>query len=123
MSTLYDNAVRRGLAAVKRVTAPWVLYYMDATHVVRVQAVVGRTRVQADGQEGFKVHTEYRNYLIDAADLKLAGETFEPANGHWVIHEARKFEVQPEIPGQLPWRWSDRQFIRYRIDTREVSNA
>lgn len=121
--SIAETAVARALNAVKRVTGRRVVYYTDADNYVQVTAVVGRTRVEADGQEGFVVHTEHRNYLIDAADLKIAGAPVEPDNGHWIIDDGHKFEVQPEIAGQKPWRWSDRQFIRRRIETREVSNA
>lgn len=123
MSTLYANAVSRGLKAVKAITGRWVVYYTSSSAFVRVRAVVGRTRVEADGDDGFTIHTEHRNYLIDAADLRIAGAVVTPDNGHWIIDAGHKFEVQPELAGQKPWRWSDRQFVRYRIETREVSNA
>lgn len=121
MTSIVDRAISKGLAAHKRAAGVSVVYYVDADTSIAVTAIVGRTRTEAQGQDGFTVHSEQRNYLIDAADLAIDGTPVEPSNGHWITHNGRRFEVQPEIPGQKPWRWSDRNFERLRIETREVN--
>lgn len=92
--------------------------------VVNIQAVKGRTLLQVDdGAGGIRMVWTDRDYLIDAADLAIAGIASEPERG-WQIRETANGMVEVyEVlapAGEPVWRWSDPYRTVYRIHVKFV---
>lgn len=97
--------------------------YQRAADSVAVQATIGQTIFEIDGEGGAVLELEARDYLILAADLVLAGELVLPQRGDR-IREARSgqtFVYEVIRPGDEPcWRWSDPYRQTVRIHTKQV---
>jgi hypothetical protein len=99
-----------------------VTYRRGAEQVV-VKATIGRTLFEQDDGAGVIVRMQVRDYLIDAADLVLAGDVTLPAKGDRIeeIDGGKKHthEVLP-LGGEQHWRYSDPYRRTLRIHTKLI---
>lgn len=97
--------------------------YRRGVGSVPVQATVGRTVFEQDDGTGVIVRTEVRDYLIDTADLVLAGQPALPERGDRVeeIDAGKKFtyEVMP-LGAEPHWRYSDPYRTTLRVHTKHI---
>ena len=98
--------------------------YRRGTDTVLVQATIGRTVFEQDDGSGIIIRTEVRDYLIDDADLVLAGEPTLPLSGDQIeeIDSTQTFtyEVMP-IGAEPHWRYSDPYRRTLRIHTKHIA--
>ena len=97
--------------------------YLRGAESVVVKATIGRTLFEQDDGAGVIVRMQVRDYLIDTADLVLAGEQTLPANGDRIeeIDAGLKhtYEVLP-LGGEQHWRYSDPYRRTLRIHTKLI---
>ncbi len=98
--------------------------YRRGADTVVVKATIGRTVFEQDDGAGVIVRTQVRDYLIDAADLVLAGSRALPAKGDRIeeIDAGQKhtYEVLP-LGGEQHWRYSDPYRRTLRIHTKLIA--
>ena len=98
--------------------------YRRGVDSVLVQATVGRTVFEQDDGSGVIVRTEVRDYLIDTADLVLAGQPALPERGDRVeeIDAGKKFTYEVMPLGTEPhWRYSDPYRTTLRVHTKHIA--
>jgi hypothetical protein len=97
--------------------------YSRGVQSVVVKATIGRTLFEQDDGAGVIVRMQVRDYLIDTADLVLAGEQTLPAKGDRIeeIDAGQKhtYEVLP-LGGEQHWRYSDPYRRTLRIHTKLI---
>ena len=97
--------------------------YLRGAESVVVKATLGRTLFEQDDGAGVIVRMQVRDYLIDTADLVLAGEQTLPAKGDRIeeIDAGLKhtYEVLP-LGGEQHWRYSDPYRRTLRIHTKLI---
>jgi hypothetical protein len=98
--------------------------YRRGVDSVAVKATIGRTLFEQDDGAGVIVRLQVRDYLIDTADLVLAGEPTLPAKGDRIeeIDAGQKhiYEVLP-LGGEQHWRYSDPYRRTLRIHTKLIA--
>jgi hypothetical protein len=97
--------------------------YRRGANAVVVKATIGRTVFEQDDGAGVIIRTQVRDYLIDTADLVLAGQPTLPEKGDRVEEtDAGKKYVYEVLPlGSEPhWRYSDPYRRTLRIHTKLV---
>ena len=97
--------------------------YRRGVDSVSVQATVGRTVFEQDDGSGVIVRTEVRDYLIDTADLVLAGQPALPERGDRIeeIEGGKKFTYEVMTLGTEPhWRYSDPYRRTLRVHTKHI---
>lgn len=98
--------------------------YRRGVDSVPVQATVGRTVVEQDDGSGVIVRTEVRDYLIDTADLVLAGQPVLPERGDRIeeTEGGKKFTYEVMPLGTEPhWRYSDPYRKTLRVHTKHIA--
>jgi hypothetical protein len=99
-----------------------VTYSRGAASVL-VKATIGRTLFEQDDGAGVIVRMQVRDYLIDTADLVLAGEQTLPAKGDRIEEfdagQKHTYEVLP-LGGEQHWRYSDPYRRTLRIHTKLI---
>lgn len=97
--------------------------YQRGVQQVVVKAIIGRKDFEADSAEG-KLYFRAHDFLIQRADLVLAGQPTFPERGDRIVVDfgagAETFEVLP-AEGQQPWEYSDAFEKLFRIHTKKVS--
>ncbi len=97
--------------------------YRRGMDAVVVKATIGRTLFEQDDGAGVIVRMQVRDYLIDTADLVLAGEQTLPAKGDRIeeIDAGLKhtYEVL-SLGGEQHWRYSDPYRRTLRIHTKLI---
>ena len=98
--------------------------YRRGVESVVVKATIGRTLFEQDDGAGVIVRLQVRDYLIDTADLVLAGEPTLPAKGDRIeeIDAGQKhtYEVLP-LGVEHHWRYSDPYRRTLRIHTKLIA--
>ncbi|MCA9178645.1 MAG: hypothetical protein KDB14_29490 [Planctomycetales bacterium] len=97
--------------------------YRRGVDSVLAQATVGRTVFEQDDGSGVIVRTEVRDYLIDTADLVLAGQPALPERGDRIeeIESGKKFTYEVMTLGTEPhWRYSDPYRKTLRVHTKHI---
>lgn len=98
--------------------------YRRGVDSVVVKATIGRTLFEQDDGAGVIVRMQVRDYLIDTADLVLAGDETLPAKGDRIeeIDAGKKhtYEVLP-LGGEQHWRYSDPFRRTLRIHTKLIA--
>ena len=85
-----------------------------------ISAIVGRRQPRVEAIAGdVRVETSERDYLVRAADLRLAGVQVQPARGDYILDNNERWELTGtgESPG---WETSDPYGVLLRISTRRV---
>ena len=98
--------------------------YRRGVDSVPVQATVGRTLFEQDDGSGAIVRTEVRDYLIDTADLVLAGQPALPERGDRIeeTEGGKKFTYEVMPLGTEPhWRYSDPYRKTLRVHTKHIA--
>ncbi len=97
--------------------------YLRGANAVVVKSTIGRTLFEQDDGAGVIIRTQVRDYLIDTADLVLAGQPTLPEKGDRIEEtDAGKKYVYEVLPlGSEPhWRYSDPYRRTLRIHTKLV---
>lgn len=116
----FRTAIAAARATVQAVAGVAVTYTRGAS-VVALTATPGRTQFELDNGDGVILNIESRDYLIDPADLVIAGTASAPASGDRITEGDRVYEVMPF--GREPaWRWSDTHRTRYRVHTKQIDS-
>ena len=101
-----------------------VAYQRDAEQIV-VKATIGRTLLQVeDGFGGVRMEWTDRDFLIQAADLVLAGTERLPKRGDRIRDRqgGQVFVFEVMAPGKEPiWRFADPYRKMLRIHTKQVA--
>ena len=98
--------------------------YLRGVDSVLVQATVGRTMFEQDDGSGVIIRTQIRDYLIDTADLVLAGQPTLPERGDRIeeTEGGKKFTYEVMPLGTEPhWRYSDPYRKTLRIHTKHIA--
>ena len=98
--------------------------YRRGVDSVPVQATVGRTLFEQDDGSGAIVRTEVRDYLIDTADLVLAGQPALPERGDRIeeTEGGKKFTYEVMPLGTEPhWRYSDPYRKTLRVHSKHIA--
>lgn len=99
--------------------------YERGAEQVAVQATLGRTLLKLDdGYGGVRMEWTDRDFLIQAADLVLAGNAVLPQRGDRVRDTvgSQTFVFEVLAPGkEPPWRWSDPFRKTLRIHTKQIA--
>lgn len=99
------------------------VFYRQGAEQVAVKATIGRTIFELADQYGIVQKVESRDYLIQAADLILAGGTVLPQRGDRIreTQGGKTFVYEVMAPGKEPhWRYSDPYRKLLRIHTKHV---
>jgi len=97
--------------------------YGQGAEQVTVSATIGRTLFELADQYGIVQKVESRDYLIQAADLILAGGAVLPERGDRIreTQGGTTFVYEVMAPGKEPhWRYSDPFRKLLRIHTKHV---
>jgi hypothetical protein len=98
--------------------------YWRGADAVAVKATIGRTLFEQDDGAGVTVRVQVRDYLIDTADLVLAGNPTLPAKGDRIeeldASQKHTYEVLP-LGGEQHWRYSDPYRRTLRIHTKLIA--
>lgn len=98
--------------------------YRRGADAVVVKATIGRTLFEQDDGAGVIVRVQVRDYLIDTADLVLAGTPTLPAKGdrieEFYAGQKHTYEVLP-LGGEQHWRYSDLYRRTLRIHTKLIA--
>ena len=99
--------------------------YERGAEQVAVQATLGRTLLKLDdGYGGVRMEWTDRDFLVQAADLVLAGNAVLPQRGDKVRDTvgSQVFVFEVLAPGkEPPWRWSDPFRKTLRIHTKQIA--
>lgn len=114
------------MSATMKAVASQSVTYARGLDSVDVRATYGKKLLKlSDGQGGTRMEWTDMDFLIDAADLVLGGESIEPARGDAIYLIAgdvvQQFEVAP-YGDEPPWRWSDPYHLKYRIHAKHVAD-
>lgn len=113
----FQTAVTKGQQSV-RTKAGITVTYTTTAGSVNVTAVPGLTRYEAINEDGVTTRYWGGDYLIDVADLIVAGQPVSPAPGHKITDGSKLMEVLPDGSGQC--FFLEPQGFRYRIHAKEV---
>ena len=111
------------LADQQKTHASRTVTYQRGVDSVQVQAVIGRTVFEVDDGVGVIQKVESRDFLIQAADLILAGWTVLPERGDRIqeTEGTTTYVYEVMAPGGEPaWRYSDPYRKTLRIHTKQV---
>jgi hypothetical protein len=98
--------------------------YRRGLNMVVAKATIGRTVFEQDDGAGVIIRTQVRDYLIDTADLVLAGQPTLPEKGDRIEEtDAGKKYVYEALPlGSEPhWRYSDPYRRTLRVHTKLIA--
>jgi len=113
------------LADQLKAHASRAVIYERTGEQVTVQATLGRTLLKLDdGYGGVRMEWTDRDFLIQAADLVLAGNPVLPERGDRIRETvgAKVYVFEVLAPGkEPPWRWSDPFRKTLRIHTKEIA--
>lgn len=94
--------------------------YVRGADTIDLEAVKGRGEAESEGEEGFDVRQELVDWLFDAADLVLGGQTVKPRQGDmvkWTTAGETRIYLVGETGAQSPWKYSDQGETRLRVHT------
>ena len=115
------------LASKLKSHASIAVVYVRGTNQVSVLATIGRTLMKLDdGYGGIRMQWTDRDFLINPADLVLAGSLITPELGDTILETVgtKVYTYEVNAPGGEPaWRWSDPHRSLYRIHTKEIGIA
>lgn len=122
------NLLQTGMAWLSgqlKANASQSVLYVRAYDQFQVLAVKGNKPMRVEGDFGPRIEWTGQDWIVPAADLRIAGELEEPAR-HDRIYETsggvtREYEVLPPSDGEPPWRWSDPYRTLLRIHTKLVA--
>ncbi|MBU6387846.1 MAG: hypothetical protein KGS49_18015 [Planctomycetes bacterium] len=121
------RAGQQWLASKLKSHASSTVVYVRGTNQVSVLATIGRTLMKLDdGYGGVRMQWTDRDFLINPADLVLAGSLITPERGDTILETVgtKVYSYEVNAPGGEPaWRWSDPHRSLYRIHTKEIGIA
>lgn len=94
--------------------------YQRGAQSVGLRATLGGSDLTIDQSAGFPLAVRSADFIVTPSDLVIDGVSVEPAAGDRITDPAgRVFEVL-EIPGGMPWRFTDPERTAMRIHTKQV---
>jgi len=100
-----------------------VIEYVRGQGSCSIRSTPSRTVFRFVDLGGNSLREVTRDYLVDAADLKINGVLIEPQRGDYIIETLKGQKIRHDVlaPNNEPdWRWSDRYQRIYRIHTKEL---
>jgi hypothetical protein len=122
VGNLFDHGAAWLADQLKTHASTEVVYQRGADQVA-VQATIGKTEFEVDDGAGIIQRVQSRDYLIQAADLQLAGLVTLPRAGDRIRESVaeKTFVYEVLAPGnQPPYRYSDPFRKLLRIHTKHV---
>ncbi len=122
MTNLLDQGAA-WLADQLKTHASTEVVYQRGANQVAVQATIGKTEFEVDDGAGIIQRVQSRDYLIQAADLQLAGLVTLPRAGDRIRESVgeKTFVYEVLAPGnEPPYRYSDPFRKLLRIHTKHV---
>jgi hypothetical protein len=122
MTNLLDQGAA-WLADQLKTHASTEVVYQRGANQVAVQATIGKTEFEIDDGTGIIQRVQSRDYLIQAADLQLAGLVTLPRAGDRIRERVAEqtFVYEVLAPGnEPPYRYSDPFRKLLRIHTKHV---
>ncbi len=122
MTNLLDQGAAWLADQLKTYASTEVVYQRGANQVA-VQATIGKTEFEVDDGAGIIQRVQSRDYLIQAADLQLAGLVTLPRAGDRIRESVgeKTFVYEVLAPGnEPPYRYSDPFRKLLRIHTKHV---
>jgi len=121
------DMLQNGLAwlrAQRKAHASRTVTYRRGEDSVQLSATVGMTVLRLEDDYGIEQRLTRRDYLIEVADLVLAGQQVEPQAGDRIEEADGEttwvYEVMGPGGGEPDWRYSDPYRRVYRIHTKHV---
>ena len=99
------------------------IVYERGIDQVPIKATIGRTVFEIEDGHGVLERTESRDFLVQAADLVIAGATILPERGDRIRETVGTITYVYEVmaPGKEPhWRYSDPFRKTLRIHTKQI---
>ena len=94
--------------------------YRRGEQSVGLRATLGRSDPTIDNGAGFPLGIAAADFIVTPSDLVIGGNPVEPAAGDRITdQDGRVFEVL-EVPGGMPWRFTDPERTAMRIHTKQV---
>jgi len=125
MSDLLQSGASWLATTLRNHAAQTVTYrrpHTGGSQSVELAATIGRSEIEEQQADGTLVKYEIRDYLIDVADLVLAGVAVLPEDGDLIEETLGGATAVYEIlrDGDEPWRYSDVYHTRLRIHTKRI---
>ncbi len=92
--------------------------YQRGSEVIWIDATVARSMYLYTDDNGVRIYTEGRDYLVEPSEIVMAGAETLPAEGDQVIDEDKRYTVMTESDGEV-FRFTDRYHTLLRIHTKE----
>lgn len=121
MADMLRNALATLGQRMKAFNSSAVTYRRGASSIVGVLASYGTRRVDTFDSDNVMVTVTFHDFVIDAADLEVDGERFEPERGDRIESIVdgvlQAFEVSSQGTTEGIWRYTDSTNLRVRIHT------
>ena len=124
MTNLSETAASWLADQLKSHASSDVIYQRDGEQI-SIKATIGKTEFEIDDGSGILQRIQSRDFLIQAADLVLAGVTTLPVAGDRIreTQGTQTFVYEVLAPGNEPhYRFSDPFRKLLRIHTKHVAN-
>jgi hypothetical protein len=100
-----------------------VSYRVGAATIPLTKPILGASSQEVNDETGIVVRSKAHDWLIDPADLVIAGTPFEPEPGHRILVNlgagSETWEVQNRGADGC-WRWSGPARNRMRVFVRRI---
>lgn len=94
--------------------------YQRGAQSVGLRATLGSSDLTIDNGTGFPLVVQSADFIVTPSDLVIDGVPVEPAAADRITDSGGGvFEVL-EIPGGMPWRFTDPERTAMRIHTKQV---
>ena len=111
------------LGGLKNFLPKRTIVYARGENTVTLQATVASTDTDQYIENGLRIRSQIRDYLIVPGDLILDSEVVEPEDGD-IITDTSEGSTSVYtvmcIDGGESWRWTDRYHTLLRVHTRET---
>ncbi len=99
--------------------------YRQGGVAISIQTTAGRSMVEYEGEDGVRLQSEMRNYLIERSELAIDGKEIQPREGDTITDDQ---DGTTEIyivasDGGSSWRWVNRYHKQYRVIVQERSEV
>jgi len=119
-----SDILKRAMSILPKILPQRTVRYSDGTYYVDVGVTVGQTRVDYADENGVRIKSHVRDYLIPVVDLILNAVAIEPEETHTIVDTndgATATWTLMDIEGGEAWRYTDRYHTMYRVHVRTTA--